>query len=414
MPTDPATTSSPAPPDTPPTPMRPLVPSSSASAPSPAPTPRAELAAAMPTSSPGTSEAREAASTVVVATIADAPPRGGVQALLSSPRFERLWAFIQRALPIASLLFSIVSAIWMKRTPERAPTILAIAVVGWGLVAVALMVVNRLAQVAAERGHAESDLPLSHKVGQFVALLVSQSMMQQALCFPLPFFAAAASPVLAHVPFALTYIAVLVIAGWDPFYERAARFAPLLLFLQAFAALVALATVLPVLGLQNTAAVVVTGVVVGLGVPVGLAVHGFRSRRALGVGVGIAVMVAILVMLGAPFLPPAPLALSSGAMATGVRDREPIGVDDTFPAGASTLWCHTAIRAPLGLRDTLRHVWTRDGAFVQEVKLTVAGGRETGFRTWSRLSHVTPGRYRCRVETTLGQIVGEVRARVGE
>jgi len=57
-------------------------------------------------------------------------------------------------------------------------------------------------------------------------------------------------------------------------------------------------------------------------------------------------------------------------------------------------------------------VWTLDGRFIQEVKLTVSGGRETGFRTWSRLSRIRPGRYRCRVETTLGQVVGDVVADV--
>jgi len=49
---------------------------------------------------------------------------------------------------------------------------------------------------------------------------------------------------------------------------------------------------------------------------------------------------------------------------------------------------------------------------VQEVNLEVSGGAGTGFRTWSRVTMPAPGRWRCRVETARGQVVGDVMATV--
>jgi hypothetical protein len=60
------------------------------------------------------------------------------------------------------------------------------------------------------------------------------------------------------------------------------------------------------------------------------------------------------------------------------------------------------------VRDRLFHVWTRDGKPRVRVELSFRGGREAGFRTFSR---ITPGRhgagrYTCRVETESGQVLG--------
>jgi len=110
------------------------------------------------------------------------------------------------------------------------------------------------------------------------------------------------------------------------------------------------------------------------------------------------------------FVPAAPLALGTATFAVDVVEREPVGAATSFIAPA-TLWCHSAIRAPLGLHDQLLHVWRRDGHPVARVPLDIAGGaRAGGFRTWSRVRQPGPGQWECRVETAIGQQIGAVRA----
>jgi hypothetical protein len=244
-----------------------------------------------------------------------------------------------------------------------------------------------------------------------VSLVASQTLIGQALAFPLPFFALASSwpPPWLHLPFALAYLFAVVVTAWDPFFERVAVRLPLILALQAFAAGAALLAVLPMLGLSNTWTFLVTGSVVGVGLPIGALLVSDRNPRAMLVGIVAAVVCAVVVFVGAPLVPPAPLRLERGVMATNVIDREPVGASQRFPSTTPQLFCHNAIAAPLGLKDALTHVWSRDGVVLQRVELDVSGTGKA-FRTWSRLTRLRPGRYRCRIETQRGQVVGEVRA----
>lgn len=313
----------------------------------------------------------------------------------------RVRRLLPRILPVTSLLFSITTATLMNRRPERAPLIVAVALLGWALVIVTTVVLRRTADADHRRA----------KLQRFVSLVASQTLIGQALAFPLPFFALASSwpPPWLHLPFALTYLVAVVVVAWDPFFERVAARLPLILALQAFAAGAALLAVLPMLGLSNTWTFLVTGGVVGVGLPAGALALSDRTPRAVVVGVVAAIACALMVYVGAPLVPPAPLRLASGVMATGVVGREPLGVARRFPTTTPQLLCHTGIAAPLGLKDALTHVWSRDGVVLQRVDLDVSGtGR--AFRTWSRLTRPRPGRYRCRIETHRGQVVGEVRA----
>lgn len=308
-----------------------------------------------------------------------------------------------RALPYASLLLSIVGAVIMKRTPEAAWKLVAFAVVGWVLVVVTTLVVRRVRRVNEQNSTAAS-------IGAFVMVFASQSVLQTSLVFPLPFFLQAASwpPIVVQLPFWAVYVLALVVSSWDPWYERLAASPTALMTLQAFAAFVALLMAVPLLGVDNGTSFVVAGVVCAVGVPLGMAIFGPRRwRRSVSVW-AMAALAAVLVG-GAPMVPPAPLALTAGVMGESVEQRVPQGVATTFTA-PEQLVCHTAIRAPLGLKDTLVHVWSRDGREVQRVPLTVTGGVDTGFRTWSKLTSPAPGAFRCRVETARGQVVGDVVA----
>lgn len=334
------------------------------------------------------------------ATAAPAPAGAPVES-----RGRRLRRLLPRLLPFSSLAFSIVTATLMNRRPERAPFIVAVALLGFALVIVTTLVLRRTADAADRRA----------KVKRFASLVASQTLIGQALAFPLPYFALASSwpPPLLHLPFVTAYAAAVVVAVWDPFFERVAARLPLLLGLQAFSAGTALLAVLPMLGLSNSWTFIVAGAAVGVGLPVGALALSDRSRRSLALGFVGAVVSAVIVVVGAPLVPPAPLRLERGVMATHVVDRLPVGVARRFSTTTPQLVCHTGVAAPLGLKDALTHVWTRDGVVVQRVELDVSGtGR--AFRTWSRLTRPRPGQYRCRVETRRGQVVGDVRAVVSD
>jgi hypothetical protein len=324
---------------------------------------------------------------------------------------RRRW--LARLWPVGSLLTATVSAVWMERDATRASLVGVVALVGWFVVVLAAWIVRRV-------DHRESDggLRHRHRAARFLALLVSQTTLQQALAFPLPFFVRATMgpsdrlPTLVHVPFLLAYLGALVVVGWDPAWAAAMRRPALVMAVQAFAAFAALVVALPMLGIDNATSTLVAGVVVGVAVVAGALLTDARTmpRARAGGVVVVAIVVGLLAAQGARFVPPAPLALGAADFSRDVIDREPVGVARTF-ASPAVLWCHTAIRAPLGLRDRLAHVWRRDGQVVSRIPLDVVGGvRPGGFRTWSKLRRPQPGHWECRVETAIGQVVGTVDA----
>jgi hypothetical protein len=298
----------------------------------------------------------------------------------------------------------------MDRDARRASLVGAAALVGWLVVVVAAAVVRRV-DARVEAGAASR----RHRAARFLALLVAQTTLQQALAFPLPFFARTLVAQLdhggvpwLHLPFVVVYVAAVVVVAWDPAWAVVLRRPGLSLVVQGFAALVALGVALPMLGLGTATATAIAGGVVGLGVIVAAVVRGTRDRHERGAAAVLAVGTAVLVVLGAPLVPPAPLALGPATFAVDVVDREPVGAATAFVAPAQ-LVCHTAVRAPLGLRDQLVHVWRHDDVVVARVPLDVAGGvRAEGFRTWSRRRNPAPGHWTCTVQTPRGQVVGVV------
>ena len=303
---------------------------------------------------------------------------------------------------MGSLGLGLASAVWMSRKPERAPLIIGAAVLGWVVITVAVVVLRKFAT--------HKDTSTRARVMRWFALAVSQTVVLQALVFPIPFFARALwPPTPQHVPFVVVYVTALVVGWWDPWYERVAARPAALVGLQAFAGFVGCLTVLPILGFTNASTFTAAGVVVALGAPVGFWLSGRELRRKSSAAVAVVVL-AVLVFFAAPLVPPVPLSLESAALCTSVVHREPVGAASRFVAPAE-LYCHTAIGAPLGLHDKLSHVWSRDGDVVQTVALDVSGGaRVEGFRTWSRLANPAPGTITCRTQTALGQVVGVVSA----
>lgn len=59
-------------------------------------------------------------------------------------------------------------------------------------------------------------------------------------------------------------------------------------------------------------------------------------------------------------------------------------------------------------RDTVKNKWVTQS----EIPLTVVGGRDGGFRTYSMRTNLTPGKWRVNIKTIEGQTIGSVRMNI--
>lgn len=308
-------------------------------------------------------------------------------------------------LPWVSLCTGIGGALIMNRTPARAWLVVAASVVGWAALFAVNVVERRLA------AHADD---VRSKRARFALMFGSQYATQTALFFPLPFYVKAASLTVGHGAFFATYAIVVAVALWDPLYAKAMARAWAAFLVHAFSFFIGLNMVLPVLGISNAIALWVAGAVTAVGVPLLVFVAVPREKRAQRWAVvPAALFVIAAARLSAPLVPPAPLELTAVGIGSRVENRELADKAATH-ARDTDLVCHSAVKAPLGLKDKLVHSWHRGGAGGREklddVTLDVSGGRDLGFRTWSKkhppANGWRAGKYTCRVQTETGQVLG--------
>ncbi|MDP1624775.1 MAG: DUF2914 domain-containing protein [bacterium] len=76
------------------------------------------------------------------------------------------------------------------------------------------------------------------------------------------------------------------------------------------------------------------------------------------------------------------------------------------------VYAWSSIFAPSSLNTNVSHVWQyKDGddwATATTIRLNIAGGRDSGFRTYSMKENVFPGKWRVNVETARGQLIGRI------
>lgn len=133
---------------------------------------------------------------------------------------------------------------------------------------------------------------------------------------------------------------------------------------------------------------------------------------------GVGLFFLVLVTLGRPAVPPAPLKLAYVHFGTSLAENgHDVATPLRFlPAGVPMdLVAVAAIQAPADLQEGVRHVWSVDGSVVWESRpIEITGGRGRGFRSRSGASLPalrTGQRLRLEVETTHGQLIG--RAEIG-
>jgi hypothetical protein len=87
-------------------------------------------------------------------------------------------------------------------------------------------------------------------------------------------------------------------------------------------------------------------------------------------------------------------------------------------ANGGSLYAYTAVFSPTALNTNIVHVWqfynnaTRSWNTQSRIPLSVSGGRDGGYRTYSIMTALKPGLWRVNVVTPNGQVVGQMRFNV--
>jgi len=140
--------------------------------------------------------------------------------------------------------------------------------------------------------------------------------------------------------------------------------------------------------------------------------RGVRVKWLLGAA---ACALLLIVVFLPPFIPPAPLTLASAEFGRSVRALSIVTPLDAIPSSPGKIAVLSAIKAPMGLEENVRHRWTADGKVVYVSNyFHVSGGRKEGYRLWSQITWKaeTAGHVlMVDVETQSGQLIGRAKLR---
>ncbi|MGQ0501944.1 MAG: DUF5924 family protein [Panacagrimonas sp.] len=322
-------------------------------------------------------------------------------------------AFLDRfpwLLPTASFAFGWVGFFLFQRGEHLARVIALIAVLGWPW----LFAENLLGRWLVARSHGR----LSIGAVRFV----TQQIQQEILFFALPFLFGASLWVPGHVVFMAVAVAVAIVISIDPIYlHRLAPHAGLSSALHAYCTFIAALVVLPValhlpldealpLSLLITMASLLASLPRML-----LSVGQLWMRLA---GCGLLVFALALSWSFRGWIPPAGLWVRHAFVTASIEDLNPGAPVETVSEGdlhAHGAVSYVAVRAPTGLSQSVVFDWYHEGALVDRIPGRIAGGREEGFRTYSRKQNfpgVSIGRWRVDLLTPQGQLVARSRFNV--
>jgi hypothetical protein len=262
------------------------------------------------------------------------------------------------------------------------------------------------------------------KVHRFVLTATEytiQTLYHGVLLFLIPAYYAATTLTSVNALFLALLVALALLATFDPWYHAIVHPRPwvraIFFVVSLFGALnlaLPLVRVPPIIALVLSAWLATVGIT-----PMVCRARQWRWSRGLLATATLGVAVVVIVSLARAWIPPAPLFLAQATLAwnvASVESLEPpsrISAQELFERG---LVAYTAIYAPAGLRQTVEHVWRREGRIVDIVKLTpVEGGRRDGYRTYSRKTGFPErpqGRWTVDVVTGSGQLIGRLRFRV--
>lgn len=324
---------------------------------------------------------------------------------LSSRPIQRFIHFLQRHakwIPWFSLVGGIVGALFMERSPRTSVIVFILAVLSW-------IVVFVLGSFTKSKRENTKD-----KAIRLFVTWLTQNLMQQSLFFVIPFYVGSTVLHGGQIFFTSVLIAVALFSLWDPFFEKMVNTLARRVSLQVFVVFVTIHAVGPFVGFSNRASLTIAAIVAALGAP--MVVFKYteknlrRSKSALAFGITSIVMVATSYLFAPWILPPAPLRIVEGGFGTGYKDHSLLAKGNQFTTHQAPIFCASSIKGPSKMRDVVFHRWFVNNRQTDRIPLRFKGGREHGFRTYSKKKRVSNGDVVCQIETATRQIIGRFKA----
>lgn len=250
---------------------------------------------------------------------------------------------------------------------------------------------------------------------------LTQSIHQESLFFVLPFFFLTTSWNTPQALFTGFLCACALLTIIDPLYNK--QLVPrrwLYLIFHSLTLFVLLLTTLPIVWHLPTAqsyqwALAVAAALSLISLLAQLRERSWRGRLAL---FALTLSLAGAGWVGRSLVPPASLWLTDMALSSSKQGREAgkrlIRISEA-KLRSNGLYAFTAINAPRGLDERIFHVWLRDGQEIERIPLNIHGGREAGYRAWTRKRNfpaTVQGHWQVRVVTEGGQLLGILRFEV--
>jgi hypothetical protein len=243
----------------------------------------------------------------------------------------------------------------------------------------------------------------------------NKNLYQQVLFFILPIYFASATLSSGNFIFVVLLGISAVLSTLDVVYDRhlSVRQSLTAIFF-AFNLFALINVMLPVLwSVSNTWTTRISAVLAAGGFAT--LYNPFSQPRRLRIEFGVLAVTLLLagVEFGRSFIPPAPLRLVGVQFGSDFQ-QESMRVAPALtvlePGRAQQLYGLSAIKAPLGLSERVHHRWYKNGKlFWASPYYEVTGGREQGFRLWTRVTmdSIESGTtVRIDVETEGGQLIG--------
>jgi hypothetical protein len=311
---------------------------------------------------------------------------------------------------IASFVGGLLTLFVFRRGLPHVSWIVGYLLLLWLLVAVLVQARDTLA--ASERR--------AHRLVLGATEYLVQTLYHGVLLFLLPAYWASVTLTSVNVFFFLALVSLALLATFDPWYQALVHPRPWVGYVFFVVSLFGgLNLALPLIGMPPAAAIEIAACAAVLALtPAVCRARDWPWWRGLPVTSLVSVVAALVALAGRAAIPPAPLFLADARLAWNVGTVDSLEPPSPIPAPALQqygLVAYTAIYAPAGLRQPVDHVWRRNGRTVNVIRLTVDGGRQEGYRTFSRKISFPPnaaGRWTVDVMTASGQLIGRLRFRV--
>lgn len=313
-------------------------------------------------------------------------------------------------LPLVSFALGWLSFFLVQRGEGLARGIAVIALLGWPW----LLAENALGRWAVARSKGR----LSIGAVRFV----TQQIQQEILFFALPFMLSATQLDAGQILFVSGAALAAIVTTIDPVYlHRLAPHAGLSSAFHAYCTFIAALVVLPVvlhlpLDRALPLAMGITAITLVASLPrMLLATESFHLRI---VGVTALFLVFALLWMLRSWIPPAGLWVREARVTPWIKELRPgpalqeIDAARLLAEGAAAF---VAVRAPLGLEQAVFFEWRHAGEIVDRIPAEIDGGREAGFRTYSRKQNFPEdprGRWRVDLRTPQGQLIARLRFEV--